>query len=69
MYRYEFVRVELKAKFLKKGPAEDYKEIISHYAKEGWRFKQIFAPAIVGYGAAAFYELIFEKEVPKFDEY
>ena len=62
MYKYEFVRVELKTKFLSVKPVEDYQEIIKYFASEGWRFVQIFAPAIKGYGAASYYELIFEKE-------
>lgn len=63
MYQYEFVRVELKTKFFTKKPKEDYQDIIKTYADKGWRFKQIFAPAIQGYGAAHYFELIFEKEI------
>jgi len=64
MYKYEFVRVELKSGFwggLK--PREDYQEITNTYAKNGWRFKQIFAPAFTGYGTSSYFELIFEKEI------
>lgn len=42
-------------------PRQDYQEVIETHAKEGWRFKQIFAPATKGYGSAAYFELIFEK--------
>jgi len=42
MYKYEFVRIELKSGFIKSKPKEDYLEIIISYAKKGWRFKQIF---------------------------
>ena len=63
MYKYEFVKIELKSGLFKTKPKEDYQEIIKSYAKNGWKFKQIFAPAIKGYGAASYYELIFEKEV------
>ena len=45
MYKYEFVRIELKSGFLVDKPKEDYQEIIHSYAKKGWKFKQIFAPA------------------------
>lgn len=62
MYTYKFVKIELKSGFLGTKPKEDYREIIEKHAKEGWRFKQVFAPATRGYGSAAFYELIFEKE-------
>lgn len=63
MYQYEFVRIELKSGFMRKKPKRDYQEIITEYAKNGWRFKQIFAPATAGYGASDYYELIFEKEI------
>ncbi len=63
MYKYEFVRIELKSGFLSTKPKEDYQEIIHSYAKKGWKFKQIFAPATSGYGSASYFELIFEKEI------
>ncbi len=63
MYKYEYVKIELKSGFLKTKPKEDYHAIIDSYAKKGWRFKQIFAPATSGYGASSYFELIFEKEV------
>ena len=63
MYKYEFVKVELRTGFFKSKPKEDYQEIIKSYAKKGWKFKQIFAPATSGYGASSYFELIFEKEM------
>jgi hypothetical protein len=63
MYIYEFVKVDLKSGFMKSSPKEDYHVVIDSYAADGWRFNQIFAPAISGYGAAPYFELIFEKEV------
>jgi len=63
MYVYEFVKVELKSRLMKLAPQEDYHVIIESYADYGWRFKQIFAPAISGYGSAPYFELIFEKEL------
>ena len=63
MYKYEFVKIELKSGFLKTKPKEDYQEIISSYGKNGWRFKQIFAPSTSGYGSSSYFELIFEKEI------
>ncbi|MCY7945593.1 DUF4177 domain-containing protein [Bacillus atrophaeus] len=60
MKKYEFVRVELSS--MRRRPKEDYQEIIHEYAKQGWKLVQIFAPSIVGYGAAAYFEIIFEKE-------
>ncbi len=61
MYKYEFVRIELKSGFVKKKPKEDYQEIINSYAKKGWRFKQIFDPSTTGQGSSSYFELIFEK--------
>ncbi len=48
---------------MKLAPQEDYHTIIESYADNGLRFKQIFAPAISGYGSAPYFELIFEKEL------
>ena len=63
MYKYEFVRIELKSGLFKTKPKEDYQDIINSYANKGWRFKQIFAPATSGYGSSSYFELIFEKEI------
>ena len=62
MYEYEFVRIDLKSGFLTAKPKEDYQEIIRSYAKNGWKFKQIFAPSTSGYGSSSYFELIFEKK-------
>ena len=32
------------------------------HARDGWRFVQIFAPGVAAFGAARYYELIFERE-------
>lgn len=63
MKEYEFVRVELST--MRRRPKEDYQQIIHDYAKRGWRFVQIFAPSIDGYGAAAYFEIIFERDAEK----
>lgn len=57
-----FVKIELRSGFLKAKPREGYQPLIMAYAKKGWRFKQIFAPATSGYGASSHFELFFEKE-------
>lgn len=62
MYTYKFVKIEMKSGFFGSKPKEDYKAVIESHAKDGWKFKQIFAPATSGYGSAAYFELIFEKE-------
>jgi hypothetical protein len=61
MYEYKYVKIKLGGIFTSK-PNQDYKQIIAAHAKEGWRFVQIFAPATAGYGAATYFELIFEKK-------
>ncbi|REK75679.1 DUF4177 domain-containing protein [Paenibacillus paeoniae] len=61
MYEYKFVKVDLSNWNSK--PKEDYQEIIADHAKDGWRFVQIFAPAIKGTGFATYFEIIFEKPV------
>ncbi|NPC93590.1 DUF4177 domain-containing protein [Bacillus sp. WMMC1349] len=59
MYEYKFVKVELSK--LNRKPKENYQDIITNHAKEGWRLVQIFAPATSGYGAASHFEIIFER--------
>jgi len=66
MYEYEFVKIDMVATFTKRIPKEHYQEVIVDYAKNGWRFVQIFAPATKGYGTSEYFELIFEKEVKGF---
>jgi len=61
MYKYEIVKIDLS--FWSSEPNKNYKEIIESYSKKGWRFVQVFAPAISGYGKAKYFELIFEKEI------
>jgi hypothetical protein len=61
MYEYKFVKIEFKR--ISGKPSEDYREVILKYAKEGWRFVQIFSPdfATSGIGVGSYYELIFER--------
>lgn len=63
MYEYKFVLIELKQGLMKAEAKEDYREIIKEHAKKGWRLVQIFAPGTAIVGAAANFELIFEKKV------
>lgn len=63
MYKYEFVKIPMKTAFLKLKPSKDHREIIKSYAEKGWRFKQVFAPGMNGYGTASYFELIFEKKI------
>ena len=39
-----------------------YEEIVHEHARDGWRLVQIFAPGVAAFGAAKYYELIFERE-------
>jgi hypothetical protein len=32
------------------------------HARDGWRLVQIFAPGVAAFGAAKYYEVIFERE-------
>ena len=63
MYEYKFIQIDLKPKMLKSEPKEDYHEMIREHGEKGWRLVQIFAPGIAAVGAAASFELIFEKKI------
>jgi hypothetical protein len=39
-----------------------YEEVVHEHARDGWRLVQIFAPSVAAFGAAKYYELIFERE-------
>ncbi|MCU9613155.1 DUF4177 domain-containing protein [Caldibacillus lycopersici] len=60
MYEYKFVKVDLSK--WNSAPKDDYQEIINQHANEGWRLVQIFAPSTKGYGSAAYFEIIFERQ-------
>ncbi len=62
-YEYQFVRLGEGVFGVKKWAKKDYPDVVQKYAEEGWRLIQIFAPGTGGYGAAKYYELIFEREV------
>jgi len=64
MFEYKFVKISLDG-ILNYKPKVEYKGIIAEQAKEGWRFVQIFAPGTNAYGSPSYFELIFEKEIPK----
>jgi hypothetical protein len=67
VFEYRFVRIgegRLSALF---GPEDKarkaYEPVVHDYARDGWRLVQIFAPGVAAFGAAKYYELIFEREV------
>lgn len=62
-YTYKYVRQKLKGGSWNGQFSQAYQEIIDAHAQDGWRFVQAFAPAIVGYGAASYVDLIFERRV------
>ncbi|HWD43456.1 MAG TPA: DUF4177 domain-containing protein [Actinomycetota bacterium] len=39
-----------------------YEDVVREHARDGWRLVQIFAPGVAAFGAAKYYELIFERE-------
>ena len=40
-----------------------YEDIVHQHARDGWRLVQIFAPGLAAFGAAKYYELIFERQI------
>jgi hypothetical protein len=73
MFEYKFVRIgenRLSALF---GPQKEargaYEAVVEEYARDGWRLVQIFAPGVAAFGAAKYYELIFERELAADHEY
>jgi len=60
---YRFVRVGEGWLCAKPPDKTNYQQIVHDHAAKGWRLVQIFTPVIAGFGAAKFYELIFEREV------
>lgn len=68
MFEYKFIRIgeyRLSALFGVHDKArETYEEVIDEHAQDGWRLVQIFAPGVAAFGAAKYYELIFEREHP-----
>ncbi|MGE5285790.1 MAG: DUF4177 domain-containing protein [Micromonosporaceae bacterium] len=65
-YEYKFVRLGKywgSALFGVRDKERDtYEDIVHEQARDGWRLVQIFAPGIAAFGAAKYYELIFERE-------
>jgi hypothetical protein len=65
-YEYKFVRLGEGRSSAFLGPdnraRRDYRDVIEEQAREGWRLVQVFAPGVAAFGAAKYYELIFERE-------
>jgi hypothetical protein len=64
---YKFVRIgenRLSAVFGVQDKArKGYEQVVNEHARGGWRLVQIFAPGVAAFGAAKYYELIFEREL------
>ena len=67
MYEYKFVRLGEYRGSAFFGAADKarktYQDHVHEHAREGWRLVQIFAPGVAAFGAAKYYELIFERAV------
>jgi hypothetical protein len=67
-YEYKFVRIGEYAGSALFGVRDRdrnaYEGIVHEQARNGWRLVQIFAPGVAAFGAAKYYELIFERETP-----
>jgi len=65
-FEYKFVRIgesRLSAVFGVEDKArKSYEAVVREEALAGWRLVQIFAPGVAAFGAAKYYELIFERE-------
>ena len=61
-YRSKFVRLGEGWMGVRKEAREQYQQVVHDHAREGWRLVQVFAPGTGGYGAAKYFELIFERE-------
>ncbi len=60
-FTYKYVRLKIRGGGWTGSFDTEYQGIIDAHAREGWRFIQAFAPAVMGYGASRYVDLIFEK--------
>jgi len=65
-YQYKFVRLGDNRGSAWFGVSDNarnaYEAVVHEHARDGWRLVQIFAPGVAAFGAAKYYELIFERE-------
>ncbi len=64
-YEYKFIRLGQGWLGTKRMAELEYREKIQQHARAGWRLVQVFAPGTGAYGAARYYELILEREIPQ----
>lgn len=60
-FEYMFIRLGEGWLGVRRDARESYQNVVHHHARDGWRLVQIFAPGTGGYGAAKYFELIFER--------
>ena len=63
-YEYKFVRLGEGWSGARREARDHYQQQIHQHARDGWRLVQVFAPSTGIYGAAKYYELILERELP-----
>jgi hypothetical protein len=61
VYEYKFVRIGEGWLAATREARTRYQDVVHENAHDGWRLVQVFAPGIGGYGAAKYFELIFER--------
>jgi len=61
-YEYKFVRLGEGWVGVRRAARDSYQEVVHQHARDGWKLVQIFAPGTGAYGAAKYYEMIFERE-------
>jgi hypothetical protein len=66
-YEYKFVRIGEGWLSVRRSGPDNYQDVVHQHAEDGWRLVQVFAPSIGAYGAAKYYELIFERPVANVD--
>ncbi len=62
-YEYKFVRLGQGWLSARGEAKREYQQVVHEHAREGWRLVQVFAPGIGAYGAARYFEAIFEREI------
>ena len=62
-YEYKFVRLGEGVLGAKTKGIKEYRQVVEEHARDGWRLVQVFAPSLGIYGAAKYFEIIFERQV------
>ena len=61
-HEYKFVRLGEGWLAARREAKEQYQQTVHDHARDGWRLVQVFAPGTGGYGAAKYFEMIFERD-------